>query len=83
MVVYGVIAVGLITLYFQGGSWVLRLALGAVGVSCGIGLAAAASTITQLFDEERRASMLVITDGSFSAAGIIISSLAVALVSAG
>ena len=83
IVVYGVIAVALITLYFQGGFLVLRLALGAVGVSCGIGLAAAASTITQLFDEERRASMLVITDGSFSAAGIIISSLAVALVSAG
>ncbi|MEM1402523.1 MAG: MFS transporter TsgA [Pseudomonadota bacterium] len=80
--VYGAIAVALIILYAQGGLWVLRLALGAVGVSCGMGLAAAASTITQLFDEERRASMLVITDGSFSAAGILISSLAVALVGA-
>lgn len=83
LIVYLAIAVALLSLRLSESALVLRLALGMVGASCGIGLAAAASTITGLYDEDRRASMLVITDGSFSVAGIVVSSLAVAMVTAG
>jgi len=83
MLVFVAIAVALGSLRASDSLLVLRLALGIVGTACGIGLAGAASTITQLYAEDRRASMLVITDGSFSVAGIVISSLAVAVVAAG
>jgi len=55
-------------------------ALGLVGVCCGVGLAGAALIISRTYDADRRASMLVITDGSFSVAGIICSWVAVILV---
>ena len=48
-----------------------------VGVCCGIGLPAAALVISRTFSEARRASMLVITDGFFSIAGIVCAWLAV------
>lgn len=77
---YALIALSLLLLRLSESPLLLRLCLGSVGCCCGVGLAAAASTITQLYAEDRRASMLVITDGSFSVAGILISSLAVAMV---
>jgi fucose permease len=80
--VHAAIAVALLSLRLFESALLLRLALGVVGTGCGIGLAAAASTITRLYAEDRRASMLVITDSSFSVAGIAISSLAVSLVAA-
>ncbi len=83
LLIYLAIAVALLALRFSEELLVLRLALGLVGTGCGIGLAAAASTITRLYAEDHRASMLVITDGSFSVAGILVSTLAVALVAAG
>jgi len=55
-------------------------ALGLVGICCGIGLAGAALTISRTYELDRRASMLVITDGSFSVAGIVCSWVAVLLV---
>lgn len=58
-------------------------ALGLIGVCCGIGLAGAAVTISRTYELDRRASMLVITDGSFSAAGIVCSWVAVLLVARG
>lgn len=83
VLLYLSIALALAALYTAHTLLVLKLSLGVVGTACGIGLAGAASTITQLYAEDRRASMLVITDGSFSVAGIVISSLAVACVAAG
>ncbi|MFT7287270.1 MAG: TsgA-like MFS transporter [Halieaceae bacterium] len=80
LLLYLAIALSLLALRLSGDLWVLRLALGAVGTCCGIGLAAAASTIAMSYTEDRRASMLVITDGSFSVAGILISSLALMFV---
>lgn len=83
VLVYAAIALSLLGLRFGEAPWLLRLALGTVGVGCGIGLAAAASTIALLYDDRRRASMLVITDGAFSIAGIVTSALAVHLVAGG
>ncbi|MEM7354608.1 MAG: MFS transporter TsgA, partial [Acidobacteriota bacterium] len=80
VLLYSMIVLALLMLRMNSELWAVKLGLGTVGVCCGIGLAAAASTITQLYDEDKRASMLVITDGSFSVAGIAISSLAVLLV---
>jgi TsgA-like MFS transporter len=80
LLLYALIALSLVLLRVSDSSWMLRLCLGSVGTCCGIGLAAAASTITHLYARDRRASMLVITDGSFSVAGILISTLAVAMV---
>lgn len=54
--------------------WVWPL-LGVVGTCLGIGLAAAASTIAGSYAEDQRASMLVITDASFSVAGWVCAGL--------
>jgi TsgA-like MFS transporter len=80
VVFYTAIALALLALRVLDSTLVLRAALGVVGTACGIGLAGAASTITALYREDQRASMLVITDSSFSVAGILVSSLAVVLV---
>ncbi|EAQ98251.2 MFS transporter TsgA [Congregibacter litoralis] len=82
LLVYLAVVIALLTLRLNDSLLALRLSLGVVGTACGIGLAAAASTITQLYAEDHRASMLVITDGSFSVAGIVVSTLAVSLVAA-
>lgn len=83
LLVSALIIVSLLSLRFVDSIWVVRLALGCVGTCCGIGLAGAASLISMLYDEDRRASMLVITDGAFSVSGVATSVLAVALVGAG
>lgn len=54
--------------------WV-KMLLGVVGVCLGIGLAGAASTIAGSYDDDRRASMLVITDAAFSIAGWVCAGL--------
>ncbi|MEM9315598.1 MAG: MFS transporter, partial [Pseudomonadota bacterium] len=82
VIAYAVIAAALLALRSVDALWMLRSSLGVVGVACGIGLAAAASTITALYRDDQRASMLIITDSSFSIAGICVSSLAVYLVAA-
>jgi len=51
--------------------------LGAIGVGCGIALPAAAIVISRTYQPDRRATMLVITDASFSVSGTICTSLAV------
>lgn len=83
IVFYAAIAIALVLLRALDSTLVLRASLGMVGVACGIGLAGAASTITALYREDQRASMLVITDSSFSVAGVLVSSLAVLLVARG
>jgi len=57
--------------------------LGATGVALGIGLAAAALTITRAYAAERRASMLVITDACFSVSGTLCATLTGALLGYG
>lgn len=80
VVLYSVIAACLVSLsVLEDVDWIWPV-IGLIGVSCGVGLAGAALTISRTFAAERRASMLVITDGSFSVAGIICSWIAVALV---
>ncbi len=83
LLIYVAIAGSLLLLRFTESPWLLRLALGVVGAGCGIGLAGAASGIALLFEGERRASMLVVTDGFFSAAGAATSAVAVLFVAAG
>lgn len=77
---YSLIVAGLVSLsLFEDVDWIWPV-IGLIGVCCGIGLAGAALTISRTYAAERRASMLVITDGSFSVAGIICSWVAVLLV---
>ena|GEM_PF-167468 len=83
LLIYTAIAGSLLLLRFTESPWLLRLALGVVGAGCGIGLAGAASGIALLFAGERRASMLVVTDGFFSGAGAATSAVAVLFVAAG
>jgi len=80
LILYTAIAASLVTLGFTDNLLAVRLALGLVGVCCGIGLAGAASVIASVYAAERRASMLVITDGCFSIAGIVCGWIAVFLV---
>ena len=77
---YCLILISLLSLTLHEGLALIRFALGVVGVCCGIGLAGAALTISRTYESERRASMLVITDSSFSVAGIVCSLLATFLI---
>jgi len=80
-ILYGLIVLSLVSLNFVDELTMIGVALGVVGVCCGLGLAGAALTISRSFDRERRASMLVITDGCFSIAGFVCAALATYLVS--
>ena len=78
--VYGVILAALVSLMFSDSLFSVGAAMGVVGVCCAIGLAGAALVISRTYDTEQRASMLVITDGSFSVAGIVCAWIAIFLV---
>ena len=78
--VYAVILAALISLMFSDSLFSVGAAMGIVGVCCAIGLAGAALVISRTYDTEQRASMLVITDGSFSVAGIVCSWIAIFLI---
>jgi fucose permease len=81
VLLYTAITLSLTTLSIFDDLQVIAAALGLVGVCCGIGLAGAATIISTTYEADRRASMLVITDGSFSIAGIVCSSVAIYLLS--
>ena len=81
LLLYTAITLSLATLSIFDDLQVIAAALGLVGVCCGIGLAGAATIISTTYEADRRASMLVITDGSFSIAGIVCSSVAIYLLS--
>ena len=76
VLVYGAIAVALLSLIGHSVTLGLSLALGVVGFGCGVGLAAAALTIAQSYTPRARASLLVVTDGAFSVAGIVCAAVA-------
>lgn len=80
MLVYTVLTACLVSLAFLGNMTLIGIALGLVGVCCGIGLAGAALVISRTYETEQRASMLVITHGWFSVAGIACSWIAIFLV---
>lgn len=83
MALYGTVLASLVSLLFLSDLSHVGLAMGLVGVCCAIGLAGAALVISRTYDNERRASMLVVTDGSFSVAGIACSWVAIFLVGQG
>lgn len=80
--VYLLILASLVTLPFTRDLTAIGIALGVVGVCSGLGLASAALVISRSYAAERRASMLVMTDASFSVAGFLCAGIATALVAA-
>ncbi|MEL7296062.1 MAG: MFS transporter TsgA [Pseudomonadota bacterium] len=74
--VSGACVLALISIRLRSDAMTIRLALGVIGIACGIGLAAAASAISLCYAPRERASMLVVTDGAFSVAGIACAALA-------
>ena len=80
ILVYSIMATCLVSLYLTKDLQLVGMSLGLVGMCCGVGLPGAALVISRTYDTERRASMLVITDGAFSFSGIICSWLAISLV---
>ena len=78
--VYAAVLAALISLLFSDSLFSVGAAMGLIGVCCAIGLAGAALIISRSYDTEQRASMLVITDGSFSVAGIVCSWIAIYLI---
>jgi TsgA-like MFS transporter len=79
LLVYALIAASLLSLLVDDSLGLVTLRLGLIGVCCGVGLPAAALVLSRSYSGERRASMLVITDGFFSVAGVVCSALAVFL----
>ncbi len=73
---YATTCVGIVGLTFAPGLSMIGPILGILGVTAGVGLAAAALTITRNFQASHRASMLVVTDACFSLAGVAINLLA-------
>ena len=80
---YSLIAVSLYALSVLDDIDLIWPVIGLIGTCCGVGLAGAALTISRTYAAERRASMLVITDSSFSVAGIVCSWVAVILIARG
>jgi TsgA-like MFS transporter len=81
VILYCAISASLIALFFQEQIALIWPILGLVGLCAGTGLAGAAFIISRTYDDNQRASMLVITDGWFSLAGIVCSWIAIYLVS--
>ncbi len=79
LALYGFITLSLVSLSLAGDLQQVALALGLVGVCCGIGLAGAATIISSSYEAEQRASALVMTDGSFSIADVVVSTAALFL----
>lgn len=80
IIVFSVIVASLASLLFIENLTFVGVALGLVGICCGIALPGAAFIISKTYDTEKRASMLIITDACFSAAGIFCSWLAISMI---
>jgi TsgA-like MFS transporter len=83
VIVYSLMLASLLSLNFTSDLTNIGIVLAIAGVCSGLGLAAAALTISRTYNAERRASMLVVTDASFSVAGFSCAAIATALVAAG
>ena len=81
LILYTLVTVSIVILFFQSEITLIWPILGLIGLCTGTGLAGAALIISRTYDSDRRASMLVITDGWFSLAGIVCSWIAIYLVS--
>jgi len=79
LVAYSIIFASLVSLSFLEDLTYIGIALALVGISGGIGVPGAALTISKTYENTQRASMLVITDGFFSVAGIFCSWFAIFL----
>lgn len=79
LMVYGALSLSLFSMLIAPSLDLVGFALGLIGMGCGIGLAGAASVISSSYDDDARASMLVITDGCFSIAGVVVSYVAIYL----
>ncbi|MGI9270712.1 MAG: MFS transporter TsgA [Woeseiaceae bacterium] len=80
LTLYGVIIISIVSLLFLDDLFQVGVLMGLMGVCCAIGLAGGALVISRTYDTEQRASMLIITDSSFSIAGIICSMVAIYLI---
>lgn len=83
LTVYLLTIASLLSLNFTDDLSKIGVALGIVGLCSGLGLASAALVISRSYDSERRASMLVVTDASFSTAGFLCAAIATAFAAAG
>ncbi len=82
-IAYVLIVASLLSLNVVTGLNAIGIALGVVGVCCGLGLATAALVISKTYEAEQRAAMLVVTDASFSVAGFSGAAMATAFLAAG
>ncbi len=77
---YAITIAALVSLLFIDNLFLVGMTLGLVGICCAIGLAGAALVISKSYATEKRASMLVITDGSFSVAGFVCAWIAIFMI---
>lgn len=76
IVLYSTLALAVMSLRLHSNEVLIWPAVGLVGIICGIGLSSAALIIARSYQSDQRASMLVITDGCFSLAGVGVSLIA-------
>ena len=77
IIVLGCIVLSIAGIYLLDSFEANRLFLGLIGVCCGIALPAAAIVIARSYQPGHRATMLVITDASFSLSGALCTTLAI------
>ncbi len=83
IIIFSTIVLSVVGFYLTSSFALNALLLGAIGLGCGVALPAAAIIIARSYEPERRATMLVITDASFSLSGAFCSALAVIYLSWG
>ena len=83
LMVYATLLISLLALAWLDSLATIGVALGLIGVGCGIGIPGAAQIISSCYVSDRRASMLVATDAAFSVAGILAPWLATYLITRG
>jgi len=77
LLVFTAITLAIVGFYAVDLYWVNSILLGIIGTACGIALPAAAIVISRVYTPARRATMLVITDASFSLSGTFCTALVV------
>ena len=77
LLVFAIIAISISGFYLIDIYSANSILFGVIGAGCGIALPAAAIVISRVYTPERRATMLVITDASFSLSGTLCTALVV------